>query len=89
MTWKTEETNKGDNWVEFYDPEGWYSATVRWDGCIGFRRFFNSPADSLERRRREDDVDGLHICDIDEMIEQLTALKAKAKEYFGEDWPNI
>lgn len=70
--------------VTFIEPNGWYEACVRWDGCMEFKRYFNTPfgGDS------EDPVmDRVHICDIDDLIKRLEALKVCAKEHFDEDWP--
>lgn len=77
-----------DHWVDFVDPGGWYSASVKWDGCVHFYRYFNQP-----HPQPKDDptayAQHLHICDIDEEIARLQALKAKAIEYFAErgGWP--
>lgn len=31
----------GDSWLDLEDPEGWYSAVIKWDGCVHFNRYFN------------------------------------------------
>ena len=35
----------------------------------------------------DDNVDYMHVCDIDEMIERLTELREMARVHFGEHWP--
>ena len=64
------------------DPEKWYDANVRFDGCINFRRFYNQPKGEAE----EDDSDYIHICEIDGFIARLQELKELAKKHFGRDW---
>ena len=56
-------------------------AEVKWDGCI---HFYNEGDGSGEN------VQYLHICDLDEFIGELQALSKKAKEKFletGSIWP--
>lgn len=72
-----------DHWLELRDPDGWWHADVRFDGCIHLYRAYNSPLkeDETTDQRPTDDphyeLDYLHICDLDETIERLKALKAK------------
>jgi len=54
-----------------------YKIEVRSDGCIHLRRYYNGGYD---------EPDYLHICDIDEVIELLQAVKEKAEEHFGKEW---
>lgn len=81
------------HWCDFIDPEGWYHASVKWDGCIHFSHVFNTPNYiepwKSEAKGKEDKEvsDYYHICDIDYLIERLQALKAAALEHFGKDWP--
>lgn len=93
--WEIDPKNAEDHWVEFLDAEmkdpnsRWYHATVKWDGCIHFNRYHNRPWDPSEVNRHED-VDYLHICDLDAEIARLTELRDKAKAYFTEkrgEWP--
>ena len=58
----------------------WVKASVRFDGCIHFRKAYNTPFPD------DEDQDYIHICDIDEMIKQLTLLKEKGIEHFGQGW---
>ena len=77
--WKILEDKSSDSWLEVQDPEGWYSAVVRFDGCIHLNRHHNYPLS-------ERDNDYIHICDIDDMIERLESLKKLALDYYVE-WP--
>lgn len=80
----------GDYFTHFLDPEGWYSARVKWDGCVDFYRYMNIP---LERRElgEEDECDCyIHICNIDDMIKRLEALREQATAYYTKlrgGWP--
>lgn len=75
--------------LKLKDPEGWYTAAVKWDGCIHFNRYFNAPHKEGETRLEHETDDYLHICDIDDLIERLQALKAEAKKHYGEKWPDL
>lgn len=55
--------------------EYWWYASVKWDGCIELIHRHNDPTG--------DDKDQMHICDIDDMIATLQALKAEAKKVLG------
>jgi hypothetical protein len=89
MEWQVVEEESRPHWLEVKDPEGWYEAIVKWDGCIELSRFFNLPLP----RRADDEAqmeDHIHICDLDGFIARLQALKNVAREYFdaqGRDWP--
>lgn len=75
--------------VRLQDEEGWYSAYVKWDGCISFSRYFNMPVGLMNDEEKEENTDNMHICDIDEMIQILQELKEAALERFGTDWPRL
>jgi len=83
--WKI--TKQDDLILYLEDPLGFWSATVKWDGCIDLTRLFNLP---LPITNDPDQlVDMLHLCDINEAIERLQALKELAKAHFaqtGEDY---
>ena len=83
VVWNVKEVN--DVVVKLEDPEGWYSATVKSDGCIDFYRYHNWPKDKAPAGR-EEDVDYIHICDVDDMIARLQAISLVAKGQF-EVWP--
>ena len=88
MLWKLDpDSPPGEATADFVSadmPNVWYSAFVKWDGCIELIRYFNVPRDLAPERG--DDYDQIHICDIDETIERLQALKTAAIEHFGADW---
>jgi hypothetical protein len=82
--WKTNEEKTEDIWLELECPNGWYKASVKWDGCVDFYRLHNKPLPITEEHPQM--VDYVHFCDIDEEIKRLTELKNKAIAFFGEDW---
>ena len=52
-------------------------ATVRVDGCVDLRRYYNgAPHDDAVIS--ENDIDYIHICDLAAFIAELEALKAMA-----------
>ena len=63
------------------DPDGWWSAVVKDDGCVDLRRYFNEPNDG-----DPDMTDYIHICDLDDFIERLQALKTFAEIRFEVWW---
>ena len=83
IVWNAKEINEFV--IQLDDPEGWYSARVKFDGCVDFMRYHNWPKDAAPAGR-EEDVDYIHICDVDDMIARLQAIKEAAKKHFKE-WP--
>jgi len=84
--WVIDTTKTREDRLEIADPEGWWSAIVKWDGCIDLRRYINRSLH--EPDRKPDDVDDLHICELDELIRRLEALRERARQHFGEGWPD-
>ena len=84
--WETQPGQySSEYFTDFRDPEGWYKAHVKRDGCVEFTRFFNVPA-ALDDFA-PDTYDHIHICDLDDFIERLQALRAAAIEHYGDAWP--
>ena len=79
----------GERWIDLISEDTangmsddhWRGASVKWDGCVKYSRFFNGPGPNSK------DADDIHICDIDEEIEWLKSLKEAALAHFGKDWP--
>jgi hypothetical protein len=87
FAWKP--VDKKEYWLSLEGVEygsTWYTAEVKWDGCIHFYHYFNEPFVRGERRNDNDPEDYIHICDIDGLIEKLQLLKAAAVSHFGKDW---
>lgn len=79
--WKI--TKAEDHWLEVEDPEGWYSATIKWDGCVHFNRYFNEPMHSPSRS--DEDIDYIHYCDLEQEIRRLQALLDMGREHYKND----
>jgi hypothetical protein len=100
MKWLTGEeigpkAKKERHWLDFRDERGSYSGFIKWDGCLELYQFFNEPLKPGELHRTTESHryacdDGIHICDIDDMIERLQSLKRLAiahfEPHFG-GWP--
>ena len=78
------------HWLDLYwfqNDEPWAKASIKWDGCIHFNQVSNEPYDLTTDKVKEIQLEEyLHICDIDDFIEQLKQLKKAGQEHFGE-WP--
>jgi hypothetical protein len=74
-----------DLWVDLMDPEGWWEAGVKSDGCIHLNQYFNRPFTEVSPTEAADSG-YFHICDLDDFILRLQALRAAALEHFGA-WP--
>lgn len=86
--WEVNEAGVSEgHWLEVKAPDGWYSASVKWDGCIQFARYFNEPMPFTGEHPQL--ADSLHICDLDEEIKRLEKLREIAKSHFGCGWPEI
>ncbi len=73
--------------ISVEDEEGWYTAFIKKDGCLNFRRYFNVPLPLRVRARSYDEGDdSLHICELDDMIEILQSIKVLAVKKFGNEW---
>ena len=78
---KTEELR-----LELRDPDGWWRASVKWDGCIELTRYHNVPEQELATATVTGYQQHLHLCSLDETIRRLQALRAAAIEHFGHEW---
>ncbi len=77
-----------DYFLELEDPEGWWKAGIKWDGCVNLWQYNNLSLDEDRERKSQQCLDHyIHICDIDDAIKRLEAIKAAAVKHFGEDWP--
>lgn len=52
---------------------------AKWDGCMQIRRRFN---EGIE----ENDIDNIHICDINHFIEFLQAVRDEGVKRFPDEW---
>ncbi len=82
--WKEAKEGGDHTRLELEDVDGWYKATVKWDGCVDFSRIHNVPLPITGEHPQI--VDNIHYCDIDEEIERLQELRARAKDYFRNSW---
>lgn len=92
--WEVIPERTQEHWLEVRDPDGWWEAVVKWDGCIHLHHAGNVPFDkehgdsqSSEAERDKSACDDyIHLCDIDDAIARLQALKQMALAHFG-NWP--
>ena len=65
--------------------DGWRMARVRTDGCVEYFRLHNNPWSGEDHP--DDFACQIHLCDIDEEIARLTALKELVMQRYDGDWP--
>jgi hypothetical protein len=85
--WKTLPEESNEYRLQIVDPDGWYKAAIKWDGCIDLDTYANTPL----THRKPDEEDAcdcyIHICDVDDFIGRLQSLKALALAHFDGLWP--
>lgn len=90
--WELNEAKSSEYFAEFLDAQmgdpgsRWWSAGVKADGCVNLYRYHNEPMGQT----KPDNIDYMHLCDLDETIARLTALRDAAKDYFASqnmEWP--
>lgn len=78
-------TYEGSNNVVLEDEKyGNIQALLKWDGCIDFRYGWNGIKPGEDKTG--ENTDYIHICDIDEMIANLQALKEFGKKHFDNEF---
>lgn len=81
--WVEEPENTDEYFLAIHDPEGWWRAGIRWDGCVNLDCFRNIPFHADPKRESHQCCDDyIHICDVDDLIARLQSLKEMAQEYF-------
>ncbi len=88
--WQKAGARSMPHWLELQAPDGWWYAALKSDGCIHLYHAGNDPFGGEyggPGRTDHDCDDYLHICDLNELIERLQALREKAREHFGDGWP--
>lgn len=79
------------NDIEDDESYHYWHASVTANGCIHLHHADNEPYSaeagfSNKQRACEQQDSYIHICDLDEYIKRLTALRDIAKKHFGEEW---
>ena len=80
--WKVIDEETEDHFLVVEDPNGWYEAYVKWDGCITYNKLHNVPLPQTGEHPQL--IESIHICDIDEEIERLQELKKVSIKHFGD-----
>lgn len=76
-------TTMEDDKLVLTDPDGWWRASIRPDGCMELDRYFNKPLTTILAENEEADWDRMHVCDVDDLIERLTQLRGLMITHFG------
>jgi hypothetical protein len=83
--WEIVELNSTPYYLELRHPDGWYEARVNYDGCFEFIRAHNHPLPEQPEPTSQM-INQIHICEIDDLIAQLTDLKRLAFARFGDEF---
>jgi hypothetical protein len=86
--WEVDQANTNEYVLELHDPDDWYKADVRRDGCVHLYQSSNRRLSEQEVNLSNPDVSYIHICYIDGFIKRLQNIKQKAMEHFGPHWPD-
>lgn len=81
-------TEKTESSITIRGVGGFFRAWAKWDGCIEYFRYTNG-ANLDDPHSNPNDIDQVHICDIDREITRLQAIKIECQKHFGADWPDI
>jgi hypothetical protein len=85
MKFKVLKEYEGTKNVELEDVEiGSDQVTLKWDGCVDYQMGSNGIKPSEDPSG--ENTTYIHICDIDEFIEKLQALKAFGKKHFDNEY---
>jgi hypothetical protein len=84
--WEVDQLKTNEYRLELHDPDDWYEAGVRWDGCVDLYQSSNRRLSEQKINLNNPDVSYIHICDIDDFIKRLQDIKQKAIEHFGPHW---
>jgi hypothetical protein len=87
VLWRVNPEITTEHWLKVDDGEGWWSAFVKWDGCLEITRYFNLPWGDESLPESERDASTLHLCSIDDAIQRLELLRDMARRHFGAEWP--
>ncbi len=66
------------------EDTGYDEVTLKWDGCVDFRTGLNGLKPSEDKTGENSQY--IHICDIDEMIEKLNAIKKYGNKHFDNQY---
>jgi len=86
MYWIIDKKKTKEYWLEANDPEGFYKAIVKWDGCTHFNDYGSVPRQT-DPKLKEQFEQYYHICDLRTLIERLQELYEIAKNHFQESYP--
>lgn len=76
---------EGSNNIVLEDEEyGFDEVTLKWDGCIVYRKAWNGFKPNEDETG--ENTNYIHICDIDEMIAKLESLKRIGAKHFDNEY---
>lgn len=85
--WEIDQSQTNEYLLHLRDPEDWYEACVKWDGCVNFYQAYNEPLPEKITTLDTSDISYIHICNLEDHIKRLQDIHKKALEHFGQNWP--
>jgi hypothetical protein len=83
---KTIKIYDGSNNIVLEDEEyGYDEFTLKWDGCVDYRKGSNGVKPSEDYIVGSNNVDYMHICDLDDLIAKLQALRELGRKHFNNE----
>ena len=73
--------DESENFAELVNPDGFYRAVIKWDGCVHFYKFDNG-TDLEDENWRDAECTYIHYCSLDEEIKTLMTLRNIQKTLF-------
>ncbi len=85
ILWKEIPDEGTDYYLVLRDPDNYYEARIKYDGCFEFVRAHNEPLPEQSDPTSQM-IDQIHICDVDDLIARLRELKRVAFAKFGSEF---
>lgn len=82
--WLVSPKTDGDGHLFLDSRDGFWEAQVRRDGCFELTRSHNHP---LAGQTDWDDVDHIHVCDVNGLDDMMDDMRAAAMAWFDHPWP--
>ena len=85
MSWKEKKGTPNSHVFRFTNEASALSGFAKWDGCVELKVHYNGHDVNIDHD--ENDVDGIHTCNLRKLIEDLQDLEKLCKDSLDfEEW---